>query len=69
MAILIREKRKQDFSQIMSAMEVDPEDTAHDLFMALTKNVIRIIVTMLNMYRKCLKDRLTTDDKGNHPLI
>ena len=54
--MLTREQHKQDFNYIMSVMEVDPKDTVHELFMALIKNEIRNVMTILNMERQVLKD-------------
>ena len=69
MVILTREQRKKYFNRTMIIMEVDPEDIAHKLFMALTKNEIRSVLTILKMHMKCLKDLSAKDTEGNTSLL
>ena len=66
MVVLTREQRKQDFNHIMSILEVEPEDNAYKLLMALTQNAKRSIVSILNLDRNCLKELTAIDDDGNN---
>ena len=66
MVMLTREQRKQDFNHIMSILEVEPEDTAHKLFMALTQNAKRSIISMLNLDWSNLEDLGAADTDGNN---
>ena len=45
-------------------MEVDPEDNVHKLFMDLTKDGIRNIVTVLRMDIRGLKELSVIDAEG-----
>ena len=47
-------------------LEVEPEDTAHKLFMALTQNAKRSIIAILNLDRSSLKDLGATGTDGNN---
>ena len=65
MVVLTREQRKQDFNHVMSILEVEPEENALKLFMALTQNGKRSIITISNEDRKTLKDLKATDADNN----
>ena len=56
---------KQDFNHVMSILEVEPQDNAHNLFMALTQNGKRSIITMLTLDRSTLKGLKATDADNN----
>ena len=65
MVMLTKGQRKQDFNHIMSILELEKEDTAHKLLMALTQNAKRSIISILNLDRSSLKDLGATDTDGN----
>ena len=56
MPILTREQRKLDFEHVMSMLELEPEDSAYKLFMALTQNAKRMILPIMQMNKAELKD-------------
>ena len=64
--MLTRTQRKQDFNCIMPMLEVEPQDTAHKLFMALSQNAKHSIISILNLDRSSLKDLGATDTDGNN---
>lgn len=66
MVMLTREQKKQDFNHVMSILEVEPQDNAHKLFMALTQNAKRSIVSILNLDRSSLKDLAAADADDNN---
>ena len=47
-------------------LEVEPEDTAHKLFIALTQNNKCSIISTLNLDQSSLKDLGATDTDGNN---
>ena len=65
MVALTREQRKQDFNHVMNILEAEPEDNAHKLFMALTQNGKRNIISTLHEERATLKDLRATDADNN----
>ena len=66
MEMLRREQRKQDFNHIVSILEVESQDTAHELLMALTQNAKRSIISILNLGRSSLKDLAAAVADGNN---
>ena len=46
-------------------LEADPEDSVHKLFVALTQQEKRSILTIISMDRACLKDLKHTGTEGN----
>ena len=46
-------------------LEADPEDSAHKLFVALTQQTKRSILTIMNIDRAGLKDLKHTGAEGN----
>ena len=66
MAVLTREQRNQCFDCIKSkVLQIDVNDSSHELLMKLTQNAKRILATLLNMNRSGLKDLKSTDSEGN----
>ena len=65
MAALTREQRKQDFNHVVSILEAEPQNNARELFIALTQNGKRSVVTILNEDRSGLKDLVAADADGN----
>ena len=65
MPILTRDQRKQDFEHVMSMLELEPEDSAYKLFVALTQNAKRIILPIMQMNKADSKDLKATDSEGN----
>ena len=59
------DRNKKDFDHIISLLDVEPEDNAHKLFMALTQKGKQNMVTILTMDRSELKDLSATDTDGN----
>ena len=65
MGVLTREQRKQDFDHIISILEVEPQNNAYKLFIALTQKDKHSIVTILKLDRSSLKDLEATDADNN----